>query len=549
MSTTPDHPALAPQDPDMMRHLDEQYGMRFVRYVLALPDSWNLGNSVTVTQAEWATTLYQLAVSTEQLDKASRWVNLAALMNRYFAPRDVSFAAYIRGECGGSTEIPTYENDEVATTLVKFASDSYAAFIMKQPEDEWNTGSIVHHHTEQPSMANFCKAVLKDQQLKFLFPSHIESNWEESDFTSLRQVTSLVYFESGQGGSFSLPLLAYNLLNSAYVRCIIYGDDSYDAYIKMVSQALADARKMAAGRSAKIPVALGLSNLSLSEVDRIPLPNGFLRKVTEEDKYHLPPRLAVDALLILETPLRIAVKTRHPDTREDENPETWERVVERSRKWNSSLQWDIDCHHLAFMLANSANHRAAAIEISRAIVNPLHATPHLSWRDERVQTAAAVMEVGPESREALRKWVDNVTSRHPRTLRIAMRRILSASTSRTDPSDSLVDAVLAWENMFSDSPETTLRVCGALSLLLQPNDRESRKALNRELTGIYGTRSAIVHGNANEPAPETVRSHGDRALEVAVQAMRQLHENPHLLNYNNSSARGKDVLLGLVDIR
>jgi hypothetical protein len=39
---------------------------------------------------------------------------------------------------------------------------------------------------------------------------------------------------------------------------------------------------------------------------------------------------------------------------------------------------------------------------------------------------------------------------------------------------AVIDAVLAWENIFSGQPETYLRVCGAIALLLASGDYEQR---------------------------------------------------------------------------
>ncbi len=410
-------------------------------------------------------------------------------------------------------------------------------------------GSSFATPDEQGGNVDFYRAVLRDPQLKYLFPEELDKNPEALDLNALREVTSLVYFEVGQGGSFQLPLFAFHLLNSAYSRCVVAGDDSFEAYIAAVAQNLSDARCLAAGRVVKVPAILGLSNVSISGTDSIDLPGGLLRKVLPGDEAFIPPHVKVDALLVLDAPMKIAHKGKHPNDSEGHSDDVWRRASEMMQKWRQSQQWDVDCHRLAFMLADRETHRSGVIQVLQAAINPLQGHVSISWNDGNSYTTASELKIEAGRVGEIAHWVEQVTSHHPRSLRVAMRRILSAASSRTDPSDALVDAVLAWENIFSDSPETSLRVCGSLSLLLEPVNREKRRGLLKELNDIYATRSAIVHGNAKEPTDEVVRKHGDRALAVAVEAMRRLYVNPDLLRSQSASARGRDVLLGLVEVR
>jgi hypothetical protein len=115
--------------------------------------------------------------------------------------------------------------------------------------------------------------------------------------------------------------------------------------------------------------------------------------------------------------------------------------------------------------------------------------------------------------------------------------------SRTDPVDGFVDAVLAWDNMFSDTPETTFKVCGAITVLIGPEDLEGRKRFFAEVQKLYQTRSQILHGG-NEPGIREAVRHRDRAAEIAVDCMRARHEQGDLLALPNSAQRGKHILLG-----
>ncbi|MFE0402412.1 hypothetical protein ACFW19_11055 [Streptomyces nigra] len=527
--------------------LEEVYGPRFLHFVLSLPDSRDAGVTLSEKQAEATIVLYGWLQTVQHLDAPNRWINLASLATARTMDAEKSNASVLREACGGAIEMPQCaEGDEVYRILSGYARDAYSAFLINRPDDEWVMGGFFFHPDEGESV-EFYKAVLRDAQLRYLFPEYVDRDPDELDHAALRRVDSLLYFDPGQGGSYQLPLLASHLVNSAYTRCAVTGDHSFASYMDAVERNLADARAMAAGRTARLPVVLGFSNIALSGIDRFELPSGHLRRVAALDACFLPSKVSVDALLILDVPVRIAVKARHPKN-EERGVEAWDRAQKSFREWRNSLQWQVDCHRLAFMLADSETHRSGAIQVLQVAVNPLLGSASAWWSDSKVQTSAAAVSIDASKVEGFRGWVEDVTVQHPRSLRVAMRRILSAASTRTDPTDSLVDAVLAWENMFSDSPETSLRVCGSLALLLEPFDRDKRRVLVKELTGIYATRSAIVHGNAKEPSVETVYVDGDRALEAAVEAMRRLYKNPELLRSQNASTRGKEVLLGLIDV-
>jgi hypothetical protein len=133
--------------------------------------------------------------------------------------------------------------------------------------------------------------------------------------------------------------------------------------------------------------------------------------------------------------------------------------------------------------------------------------------------------------------------RHPKRLGIAVRRMLSAVVERMDPLDGFIDAVLAWENMFSGRPETNLRVCGAIAWLLESEDYERRTLLFRELKDLYTKRSQLVHG-----AIETVTNAGacrDRAVRVAIECMKRLYADDALLQVKDSAERSSMILLGV----
>jgi hypothetical protein len=126
------------------------------------------------------------------------------------------------------------------------------------------------------------------------------------------------------------------------------------------------------------------------------------------------------------------------------------------------------------------------------------------------------------------EWARVVDRAHAPAVDVAAGRLVSAVANRMDMSDSLIDAVMAWENLVgTPDTEVSFRVTAALAKLLE-SDLTKRRALRKELADIYRIRSRVVHGGTVNPSEVTAAC--ARAIEVAVGALRA------------SYARGRDWL-------
>jgi hypothetical protein len=143
---------------------------------------------------------------------------------------------------------------------------------------------------------------------------------------------------------------------------------------------------------------------------------------------------------------------------------------------------------------------------------------------------------------ALMKEMSGVADRHRPTLDLALRRLLAAATMRTDPIDAFVDALVVWEALFGTSTEVSFRVTATIAKLLQPGTGEERRKLVKELKGLYGKRSRLVHGGP-EPAAAVIEADRDRAIEVAIACFKLLYRDRADLIPISSGERSDKVLL------
>jgi len=131
-------------------------------------------------------------------------------------------------------------------------------------------------------------------------------------------------------------------------------------------------------------------------------------------------------------------------------------------------------------------------------------------------------------------------------VKVGARRLLRAISDRTDPGDSLIDAIIAWESFFGTSVETSFRVTLAMAKLLEPESRERRRDLHKELKELYNTRSKLVHGRLDVGDDyEKISASRDLAIAHGMSTIRSLLLRPELLEIEDSANRSTSLILDL----
>ncbi len=143
----------------------------------------------------------------------------------------------------------------------------------------------------------------------------------------------------------------------------------------------------------------------------------------------------------------------------------------------------------------------------------------------------------------LTAWANRVAASYDPSIAVAVRRTLSAVNERSrDPEDALIDAVIAWENLFGTggTSEMVFRISTALAILLEP-DTFARAERRSDLCKVYHLRSKVMHGGEVKHK-DCLNERKDQAIDVAIDAMRELFEkHPSLIKDAN---RGIRIILG-----
>lgn len=148
----------------------------------------------------------------------------------------------------------------------------------------------------------------------------------------------------------------------------------------------------------------------------------------------------------------------------------------------------------------------------------------------------------------LEKYSSCVATTDPDSpLAFAGRRLLR-SLNADNSQDSLVDAVVVWEAIFSVSPETAFRVTASVASTLR-NDFKDHLPLaefQKILNDIYDARSQIVHGDAAKVKKRRARHYDDarNARRYSRRLLRYAFLWPERIKRLDSGARSKQAILG-----
>lgn len=138
-------------------------------------------------------------------------------------------------------------------------------------------------------------------------------------------------------------------------------------------------------------------------------------------------------------------------------------------------------------------------------------------------------------------WYKLLNKANSTNVKVSLRRLRSAIFDRKDPEDSIIDAVICLESMFSEAFETTLKVTGSVSKYIRVG--EERKQLYERLIKLYGLRSKLVHGgSSNLLKNESIYDIKEEIIGVTRECLMKLLEDDEMLKLK-SAERYKRLLV------
>jgi len=542
-----------------VNELLEAYGEEFVRYVLAIKSENDLA-SITLTQRQNEGIVllkpYAEQIIKEQNPFLRNQMTRGEVMSALTTDGN-SLLTEIRKSCGGTMPKNDGGSDVVYNLLFEMAVDAYPALLLKLELDfngirlDWSyLSSLTFRHKKNDQL---CAEMLKDEAIKFLFPGAPDPSEIIGNQSRLVEVQSSLSWSDGSGGGFQLCTLPQTLISAVFRRAILNGDKSLKSVVKQIPTIIEEVRQLSKGRTVKVPTIIGLGNIRVIDGGEVEVYGGKIQAATDADKqwslWRPDSSQEINVVLVTTSELKIIHKTTWKQG-EVTKPEEMQKKFEAQRpifeKTHKTNQQNINLSCFCLLLASKDNNFIAAKEMTKTVYNPLAVMTPSSWRRDNVNTYPETI-IDADIAAEISKWTVAVKEHFPTSVDLGMRRLLGATTSRLDPLDSFVDAVICWENAFGTTDgEVTFRVCGAIAHILEPTDKTARKTLFDDVASLYTTRSNLVHGG-KEPDAKTAYEHRDKAIRIGLNIMRKILTTASLYEATSSSTRSKNILLNLTD--
>jgi len=332
----------------------------------------------------------------------------------------------------------------------------------------------------------------------------------------------LVYASTGEGWRVQPNGLAAELVTHAAVRVLMTGQrtDTPAPLLAEIANALDEFRRLVRGESGTAYALTGFESVRPAGDRPVLTPWGELRE-TREFERAIQPFGPVEATAVLETPVPLTLTVGEQPPMQTIT-ETMRRASEAGGRMSLVLVL------ATWPLRESA--RVIGDAIWRTTIVPAYPGAAYTGRLLRPRFHRSPQHLPPaltqEQVREIEKWAHIVNDRYNASIDIAARRTVSAIRERLDREDAIIDAVVAWENLFGHSEattEVTFRVTTAIARLLE-TEPAARRDLSRSLKQIYGVRSRVVHGL---PTRETDRldERSELATAVTVRCLRTLFEH------------------------
>jgi hypothetical protein len=442
---------------------------------------------------------------------------LATLLIEYSDHRQMSAANALRTDCGG--ELPSMRSTtDLVASLETLARDAYPATLLPRADQMPIPGLLlygsmaVHRH---PARHAFEAAVLQDEELARLFPHQTDQSGHTGSY----------YTNLGHGGSIQLWMLAEGLITAAHSALSL---DEAVTQTNLVRGAVANLdrlRRLVQGRGVQVKARLGLAGVDLGTGGRVQTPWGALRKPTDAERERIGDLGAVVGDVVFEVP--VTMKLYLGSGTGEQHGQTSNSLTEVTERLHADLNERAAKLALSVLLAVERERAIAPVRSWTMFDSIFHPGAGLSWT--RLAFALSSECLQSNDRRDIRIWGDRVRKHYHPSITVAVQRVLSAVSHRLDPTDGLIDAVIALENLFGTSSaqgELTFRVSTASAWLLESTTARRRQRRHR-VSAIYRERSKIVHGNA--PGSD-VAQYRDDAVSVVRESLKALfRDRPDLL--------------------
>ncbi|WP_143548397.1 MULTISPECIES: HEPN domain-containing protein [unclassified Rhodococcus (in: high G+C Gram-positive bacteria)] len=434
-------------------------------------------------------------------------------------------------------------DDDLERTLVELAWHVYPLLLIVDARPGRHHGLLVNWTS--PVRHRFEAELYNDPDLRQLF-SEEERHGDHIGYA---------YSSAGAGGTMQTCGFADRILSSAWKLAHFRSSAPVpDDFLSAARELLRTLRSAIRGEHATVPVRVGLAGVLPPEgMNTVDWKWGRIRPVddrdmrfsrrtpfggendnlhyTDADGNNVQIRYSGDIVVEVDLPYRVqGAKT----------PDEVNRTANPFSDW-TSIEETMDNIRLALLLTGQAQN-TTVVATWNTLVDPLFHPDNMGWQDPRLGAGLLPTQLDHQQIDEWGVWAARIADTRTQEVGVAVRRLLRAVAERQQDEDSLVDAIIVWENLFGAAQETTLRVTTAIAWLLGASPDE-RIELQKKYKKIYAQRSQIVHGSDKIKNNLTAQYAKD-AIQISIDLLRVIfRDRPDLLSIRDASDRSIAVVL------
>lgn len=333
------------------------------------------------------------------------------------------------------------------------------------------------------------------------------------------------------GARISPEAILSGMLTSAWIQLFLFGSPNDEtAFVKTVLQNYAELRNAMLGEKVRTYYVTGISGISLSPTRRASTPWGLLLPAPRVKDPYTPfvfNRPTTTCTLVEERMSSVKFDlSAQPEYEFDGN--------EEPRNPKAAFLFTLAC---VLSLAHAGRPGGPIVTWSTSFLPFLGV--HGGSFPGRLQNVPECRSID-ESVHELESWSKAVEANHSEDTEIAATRLVSSVVHRENYVDSLIDAVMVWENLLGTSLEVSFRVTAALAKLLE-SDVAKRRDFRKKLARVYDVRSRIIHGAVIDPVK--INDARNLAVDVAIRALREFYRRGDKWMSMKSTERADTLLL------
>lgn len=421
--------------------------------------------------------------------------------------RDESLFNVYRKQCNG-TFFLTNSGDKILDFLINIAVREYPNLLVTS-----SSGSPIHGHSINIGLTDYNKFIdlVKNDPL-----NSITNGKENLEYAFIFTTDDGLEFHTQVCGACSI------IISRAFHNACNKINYSLEGVISEIEYNLTSLRKLADGVEIEYSSFVGIQGISFDGFDFIDFDIALLRKIDDISN----PSPHTNKLAVQHTGeygkylsgniLEIKHKTKISKKTASCSRSMTRQVYQYQDQIVDALKFAI-----IFSTLEDKGLSTSFSENGFPLVQP----GNYSMGDNRPRN---YINITQDNTKDILKWFKHLSETDLNPIKVPMQRLKYAIFERHQAEDAIVDAIIAWEGIFSEAFETTFKVTGSISKYL--SELKDREVFLIRLKKLYGLRSDIVHGkNSKLMEKENIEALRSEVIKIGLDCLIKLLKDDSLL--------------------